>query len=435
MSSATQRAAAREASRPLAREFGQLPERIGPNEWKLTSRRPGEPPHRVLIGLDGEAQCICPGFENVGHCWAATRVKEYVMVTEESTALVPIKVEPPRSILPSKQELNIIGTIARTVVGARGHAVPASIDSPAKAAAVMLAGHELGVKPMTALRHIFVVNGRTEPDAQIMAGIVTAHEPDAHFEIVHLTASECTMRLSRPSKGPNAVWEYTYTIEDAEKAKLLRNDNWDKYPKDMLRYAATKRLCRAYAPDLINSVGTVEVSAINDLLAAAEEDAELQADEKRLQQADLYNEGDTPYTVDAETGEIIEPPAPVTDATYKRLNKAWGAAPDRRDAVRQRFPQAFPQSAGGNNPRLLSEAEALEAIALLEAKPETPVGASDGATKDAGSGAPSEVGTTSPACQHEYAFNEDTTLMTCGLCGQVENAPPAEQPAQAALMT
>lgn len=270
---------------------------------KVLSRTKQGYSHKVTVGPTGEVVCTCRGFEQWGHCWASTREKEKVMTTQtESMALVPIKPEPPKTILPSKQELNIIGTIAKTAVLARGHAVPASIDSAAKAAAVMLAGHELGIKPMTALRHIFVVNGRTEPDAQIMAGIVMEQEPDALFEIVKLDDKACTMRLRRPSRGPNAVWEYTYELKDAENAGLTKKGGpWVQFPKDMMRWAATKRLCRVYAPDLINSVGTVEVRAVNELLAAADEEPDVAVDIQSLPQAQLYNDGD-------EEPEVPEPP-------------------------------------------------------------------------------------------------------------------------------
>lgn len=231
-----------------------------------------------------------------------------------SLALVPIRLEPPRTVLPTQAELSVIWDIAQSVVATRGHAVPMSIDSPAKAAAVMLAGHELGVKPMTALRHIFVVNGRTEPDAQIMAGILAAREPDAQLEIIELTAERCTMRISRPSRGVRA--EYTYELADAERAGLLKNDNWRKYPKDMLRWAATKRLCRAYAPDLVNSVAAYAPAA--PLLAEpAEEAIEAFTERGPIPAALLYNPGDededdlatdegTSYA-DPVTGEITEP--------------------------------------------------------------------------------------------------------------------------------
>lgn len=239
----------------------------------------------------------------------------------ESTALVPIKVEPPRSLMPSQQELSVIATLAKTVVLARGHAVPAAIDSPAKAAAIMLAGRELGVPPMSALRHIFGVNGRTEPDAQLLAGIIAAREPDASFEIVELSVESCTMRLNRPSRGIRA--EYTYELEDAKKAGLLKvgpkgPGPWILFPKDMLRWAATKRLARAYAPDLINAVGGVSVSAAADLVS------EVDIDLATIPREQLYSDGDSldaPLVelaggalADTETGEVIEDAATEADA-------------------------------------------------------------------------------------------------------------------------
>jgi hypothetical protein len=272
---------------------------------------PGEV-HRVLIGIDGAYACTCPGYEYRAHCWAIEYVKEELM-TNESTALVPMKVEPPKSLLPSQDELSVISTLAKTVVLARGHAVPMSIDSPAKAAAVMLAGRELGVPPMSALRHISVVGGKTEPDAQLMAGIVVAHEPDARFEVVELTEESCTMRFTRPSRGPDARWEYTYTVADAERAGITKPSrsgapsNWKLYTKDMLRWACLKRLARTYASDLINGVGTIEVSGMASLVTS-DGDSETDAiDVPALAQRQLYAEGDEPeFDVD-EDGVVVEP--------------------------------------------------------------------------------------------------------------------------------
>lgn len=267
--------------------------------------------YRVLIGIDGELTCTCAGYEFRATCWHTEHVRKYEMTNEEH-ALVPIQVQPPAAILPTREELSVIGLIAKSVMGARGHAVPQQIDSPAKAAAVMLAGHELGVKPMTALRHIMVINGKTEPDAQLMAGIVIAREQDARIEVVKLTDTECTMRLVRPSRGINA--EYTYRLDEAKKAGLVKGgSNWDKFPRDMMRWAATKRLCRAYAPDLINSVGSVEVGAAGELMEAVSADADViehepdgYLDAGSVPAESLYNEGDVPEGVDPETGEVVD---------------------------------------------------------------------------------------------------------------------------------
>lgn len=235
-----------------------------------------------------------------------------------TTALAPIKVTPPQSILPTKGELEVIGLIARSVVGARGMAVPQAIDHPAKAAAIMIAGFELGVPPMTALRHIFTVNGKTEPDAQLMAGIVLAREPGSTLEVIEEDAEHCTARLVRPARRINA--EYTYYLSDAKRAGLIKaGGNWDKFPKDMMRWAAFKRLCRAYAPDLINSVGvpvsddldvggdvadTGAYAVIDGVVSEVTPEQAAQA-VAALPEAALYAEGDT-----APTPEHTEPQTP-----------------------------------------------------------------------------------------------------------------------------
>lgn len=287
-------------------------------EYLVPSRSQPGVRYRVVVGIDGEPVCHCAGYEFRASCWHIEYVKEHLL-SDENTALVPIKVEPPKAVLPTKDELGVIGLIARSVVSAKGHAVPSHIDSSAKAAAVMLAGFELGVKPMTALRHVLVVNGRTEPDAQLMAGIVQAHEPDARIEVVELTDESCTMRLVRPSRGINA--EYTYTLDDAKKAGLVKGNNpWSLYPKDMMRWAAVKRLCRAYAPDLINAVGasigdgeSIVASVAGEAPAAPTTFIDV---ESRVSREALYNEGDTPDspTVGTETGEVTDEPQPEAEA-------------------------------------------------------------------------------------------------------------------------
>jgi hypothetical protein len=224
---------------------------------------------------------------------------------EESRALVPIKVEPPVTMLPTMSEIQIMGTLARSVIGARGHAVPASIDSPAKAFAVMLAGFEMGARPMTALRHIFVINGRTEPDAQLMMGIVKARDPSAQF-VFHSRAEDlCDVELFR---GGRPVVRLAYTAADAERAGLLKKGGpWTQYRKDMMAWAAVKRVCRLGASDLINAISGVDVGEAEDMMGESPEEGGPVVEVQVVPAGELLNEGDEPVVVDAETGEILEP--------------------------------------------------------------------------------------------------------------------------------
>lgn len=291
-------------------EFAGGRRRLREREMMIASTTREGVAYRVLIGLDGKGVCTCQGSGPASTCRHAREAEEVWMTNVDAqpvTALVPIRVDPPSGLLPSKGDLEIIGMLARTAMGAHS-LLPAAIKTVSDAAVVMIAGLELGVRPMTSLRHIFIVNGKPEPDAQIMAGIVQAKEPGALLEVVELTDARCTMRIRRPAR--DLVAEYTYEIEDARKAQLIKPGNpWDKFPKDMLRWAATKRLCRAYAPDLINAVG-VTLSDVPEM-GSPEEIDYAPIDVTVLPASALYSEGDEPApvtarVVDEATGEIIE---------------------------------------------------------------------------------------------------------------------------------
>src|SRR5207244_565354 len=131
-------------------------------------------------------------------------------------------------------------------------------------AAVLLAGWELGVKPMTAFRHIFVVNGRTEPDAQVMMGLVRAKDPSAQFIFHQYTAEYCDVELRR---GGESVIRVMYTIDDAIRSgQTAKGGPWKQYPRDMCAWAAVKRACRLGAPDLVNAIPSVMEGDAADLL-------------------------------------------------------------------------------------------------------------------------------------------------------------------------
>src|SRR5438093_574053 len=191
----------------------------------------------------GEGICDCPGFRHHGHCWHLYKLIEeeknmsennekHAVAVREGPAPLEVSI-PPRS-LPTQAELSVMGKIAQTLVQARGHSVPKEIDSAAKAAAVLQAGWELGVKPMTAFRHIFVVNGRTEPDAQIMMGLVRAKDPSAQFIFHEYTAERCEVELRR---GGQHIVTIEYTIADAKRSGQTmgthgEKSTWKGFPRD-----------------------------------------------------------------------------------------------------------------------------------------------------------------------------------------------------------
>ena len=275
-----------------------------PKLYRVHSRDPFGPVYHVQV-FEGIAACNCQGYETAGHCWHQGRALEMQEQEEgtESRALVPITVMPPATMLPTLSDIQIIGTLARSVIGAKGHAVPEAIDSPAKAFAVMLAGWEMGARPMTALRHVFVVNGRTEPDAQLMMGIVRARDASAHFVFHERTALACDVELWR--HGAKVI-RIRYSIEDAKTSGQLARERspWRSYPADMCAWAAVKRCCRFGAPDLINAISGVDVAEAEDMMDMA--DAVEATDALALPAEVLVNEGD-----EGEAGPV--PPAEAID--------------------------------------------------------------------------------------------------------------------------
>lgn len=223
--------------------------------------------------------------------------QEQDLVTE--TALVPIRPTVARpALLPTSDEMRVMATLASTLTKTAGSALPAHLDTPEKVFAVVESGRELGVAPMVATRHIFLVNGRTEPDSQLMMGIVLANDPTARFDWNEDgsdgNAAEVVLARTVRDTGGQGVVERTfrarYTIDMAyqsgqatreeeveelrKKAEGSREDKrawgryygaakspWRVYRPDMLRWAAVKRACRMGAPDLINVVEAVSSGA------------------------------------------------------------------------------------------------------------------------------------------------------------------------------
>ncbi len=206
----------------------------------------------------------------------------------QSVALVPIKVVPQTSILPSRDELSVILAIAGEV--SLGKTVlPKDMTKP-EAFAVMLAGREIGVPPMTALRHIFVVNGKTDLDGQLMQGIVLANDTSAEFVIHESTGLKVDIELKRQGRPPFRV---EYTIDDAKKAGLAEKGPWKAFPRDMLFWHTMKRVCRRGAPDLINAV---EGSSAKQAALVADMTPQLELSGEAVDVTDkaLYSEGDGP---------------------------------------------------------------------------------------------------------------------------------------------
>jgi len=133
--------------------------------------------------------------------------------------------------------------------------LPKHLDTGNKALAVMIAGRELGVPPMQAVRGIYVVDGKPSLSAELMLALAYQNLPGFKFEVVVSTTELCKVRATRPGGEPA---EIAFSIQDAARAGLTAGYNWKKYPAQMLRARATSAVLRVTAPDAIRGVYTPE---------------------------------------------------------------------------------------------------------------------------------------------------------------------------------
>jgi hypothetical protein len=133
----------------------------------------------------------------------------------------------------------------------RTEMVPDSLRGRADATlAVVMAGYELGIGPMMALQSINMIKGKPSLSPELMRALVTKA---GHSLIVEATNEDANLRAHR-REWPDDAWvTFTWTLEDAKRAGLLKggDSSWTKYPRAMLTARVTSEACRATFPDVI----------------------------------------------------------------------------------------------------------------------------------------------------------------------------------------
>lgn len=124
-------------------------------------------------------------------------------------------------------------------------------DQPAAVAAAILAGREMGIGPMTALQHLYVVEGRPAMSAQLMRALVMS--AGHTLRVVESTSARCVVTGRR--RGETADREpVVWSGEEVRRAGLANRPTWQRYPRQMLLARATAELCRVVFPDVLGGM-------------------------------------------------------------------------------------------------------------------------------------------------------------------------------------
>ncbi|MBI5885289.1 MAG: recombinase RecT [Deltaproteobacteria bacterium] len=115
-----------------------------------------------------------------------------------------------------------------------------------QAMAIIQTGVELGLAPMQSLRSMSFVKGRLVMSVQLQLAL--ARQRGVKVVKIDEKDGYCGVTLERQGEEVSCA----YTLQDARKAGLVKQDgNWDKYPKQMLRWRAIGDALRLLAPDLV----------------------------------------------------------------------------------------------------------------------------------------------------------------------------------------
>ena len=143
-----------------------------------------------------------------------------------------------------RSELGALVKVA-DALGDAGPMLPKHITTKGAALAVIMAGDELGIPPMAALRGLFLVNGKVGMDYSLMVGLLRR----AGYRVVWKDKSDtrCELLLTHPDGTTHTeVWD----VDRAKKAKLWGNSGpWSTYPEAMLTARCVSSAARAFAGD------------------------------------------------------------------------------------------------------------------------------------------------------------------------------------------
>ena len=117
---------------------------------------------------------------------------------------------------------------------------------PDDAAAAILYGAEVGLKPQQALQQVFVVHGQPAIYARTMVALLKAK--GYRFETIESTDEAVTVRATSPR---GEVEEATWTIDRAKKAGYTSNKKYSTDPQAMLYSKAASEVSRKIAPDVL----------------------------------------------------------------------------------------------------------------------------------------------------------------------------------------
>ena len=152
--------------------------------------------------------------------------------------------------------------MAEAEIVAQSELVPYNYQKkPANIYVAMLAGEPFGWNAFHSTQYINVIKGKPTLSPQAQLGLIRAA---GHRVEILRGNGEVTVTGTRADNGD--TMRETWNLHKAERAGLLRKDNWQHYPEDMCQWRAVSVVARGLFPDVIMalSYGPDEFGAETD---------------------------------------------------------------------------------------------------------------------------------------------------------------------------
>jgi len=136
----------------------------------------------------------------------------------------------------------------------------------------ILAGQELGLPPVAAMRGLHVVEGKIELSGTTVGALIK-RSGRYDYRVVEHTDEKCRIEFLQKTsniagEGFEKIGDAEWTLEDAKRAGLSSKDNWRKYPRSMLFNRAMAEGARTHTPDVFGGAvyadGEIEGVVIAD---------------------------------------------------------------------------------------------------------------------------------------------------------------------------
>lgn len=287
------------------------------------ARRPGGGWHVVENAGSPFALCTtCRAAENGRDCWAVTMalahsetlLEETRSMTETTTA-VELAQKSTAVVKATEARLavaeHLAGWKGLVELGAAHRATglaPAGFDTPEKCALALLKAIELDVPLTSAYEDFYIVKGRVGIQAKMVRALVEQKmRGDGYIHVESATPQKAVCVGYRKGRKPVRV---EFTIEDAQRAGLLANETYKKFPADMLVAKASARVGRRLFADVLGGMVVADGDVVLDSTGDEPEGQEIGRAEVLEGEFRPIHETVRGEPVDAETGEI-DPGPPV----------------------------------------------------------------------------------------------------------------------------